>query len=134
MLRLLGHLARSVMNKPTAGWALRRNLMVHGLSDPLEYFRIAPQYSLKGIEHRIGCPTFVCSAEDDDLSVDARKLYDALTCRKQYLQFSFAEGAGQHCESGARTLFHQHAFDWLDQVLSPAHAEPVMPLRSPIGR
>ena len=134
LLRLLGRLVRSVMNKPTAGWALRRNLMVHGLSDPLEYFQIAPQYSLKGIEHRIGCPTFVCSAEDDDLSVDARKLYEALTCPKQYLQFSSAEGAGRHCESGARTLFHQHAFDWLDQVLNSAHAEPVMPLRSPVGR
>ena len=138
LLRLLGRLVRSVMNKPTAGWALRRNLMVHGLSDPLEYFRIAPQYSLKGIEHRISCPTFVCSAEDDDLSVDARKLYDALTCPKQYLQFRSAEGAGQHCESGARTLFHQQAFDWLDQVLNPAHAEPVMrvapqPDRPPIS-
>jgi len=120
LLRLLDRLARSVMKKPTAGWALRRNLMVHGLSDPLEYFRMAPQYSLKGIEARISCPTFVCSAEDDDLSTDARKLYDALTCPKRYLQFKSAEGAGQYCEAGARTLFHQYAFDWLDQVLKPA--------------
>jgi pimeloyl-ACP methyl ester carboxylesterase len=117
LLRLLDRLVRSVMNKPTAGWALRRNLMVHGLSDPLEYFRMAPQYSLKGREHLIQCPTFVCSAEADDLSTDAPKLYDALTCPKQYVQFSSAEGAGQHCESGARTVFHARAFDWLDQVL-----------------
>jgi pimeloyl-ACP methyl ester carboxylesterase len=130
LLRLLDRLMRSVVNKPTAGWAMRRNLMVHGLSDPLEYLRIAPQYSLKGIEHLIQCPTFVCSAEDDDLSVDARKLCDALTCPKQYLEFRAADGAGQHCESGARTLFHCRAFDWLDQVLNPAaHTEPVM-LRS----
>jgi len=32
---------------------------------------MAPQYSLKGREHHITCPTFVCSAEDDDLSIDA---------------------------------------------------------------
>jgi hypothetical protein len=89
LLRLLGRLLRLVMSKPTAGWAMRRNLLVHGLSDPLDYFRIAPQYSLKGIEDRIQCPTFVCSAE----------------------------GAGQHCESGARTVFHARAFDWLDHVL-----------------
>jgi pimeloyl-ACP methyl ester carboxylesterase len=128
LLRLLGRLVRLVMNKPTAGWAMRRNLMAHGLSDPLEYFRIAPQYSLKGIEDRISCPTFVCSAEDDDLSTDASKFYDALTCPKRYYQFSTAEGGGQHCESGARALFHQHAFDWLGQVLSPAAAR-----RQPLG-
>jgi hypothetical protein len=120
LLRLLDLLVRAVMNKPTAGWAMRRNLMAHGLSDPLEYFKIAPQYSLKGIEDRITCPTFVCSAEDDDLSIDARKLYDALACPKRYYQFPSAEGSGQHCESGARTLFHQHAFDWLGQVLHSA--------------
>jgi pimeloyl-ACP methyl ester carboxylesterase len=120
LLALLDRLVRSVMNKPTAGWALRRNLLVHGLDDPLEYFRMAPQYSLKGREHDITCPTFVCSAEDDDLSTGAPQLYDALTCPKQYVQFKSADGAGAHCESGARTLFHQVAFNWLDQVLSPA--------------
>jgi pimeloyl-ACP methyl ester carboxylesterase len=122
VLRLLDRLVRSVMNKPTAGWALRRNLMVHGLSDPLAYFRMAPQYSLKGREHLIRCPVFVCSAEGDDLSTDAPKLYEALTCPKQYVQFGSAEGAGQHCESGARTVFHARAFDWLDQVLDFASA------------
>jgi hypothetical protein len=130
LLRLLDRLMRSVMNKPTAGWAMRRNLMVHGLSDPLEYLRIAPQYSLKGIEHLIQCPTFVCSAEDDDLSVDARKLCDALACPKQYLEFRSADGAGQQCESGARTLFHSRAFDWLDQVLNPAAHTEAVRLRS----
>jgi pimeloyl-ACP methyl ester carboxylesterase len=114
---LFDRVVRSVMNKPTAGWALRRNLMVHGLTDPLDYFRIAPQYSLKGIEDRIACPTFVCSAEGDDLSADAGKFYDALTCPKSYCQFTAAEGAAQHCEGAARTLFHARAFDWLAQAL-----------------
>jgi pimeloyl-ACP methyl ester carboxylesterase len=120
LLRLLDRLVRLVMSKPTAGWAMRRNLMVHGLSDPLDYFRIAPQYSLKGIEDRIQCPTFVCSADGDDLSSDAEKLYDALACPKRFYRFTAAEGAGQHCESGARSLFHAVAFDWLDRALDLA--------------
>ncbi|MFY9934244.1 MAG: alpha/beta fold hydrolase [Streptosporangiaceae bacterium] len=135
LLRLLDRLVRVVMKKPTAGWALRRNLMVHGLSDPLAYFRMAPQYSLQGIEHLIQCPTFVCSAEDDDLSTDAQKLYDALACDKKYVRFQSADGAGQHCESGARTLFHSCAFDWLGEVLRPGDSpKPVMPARSQAGR
>jgi len=28
------------------------------------------------------------------------------------------EGAGNHCEAGARSLFNQRAFDWLDMVLN----------------
>jgi pimeloyl-ACP methyl ester carboxylesterase len=116
-LRLLDRLVRMVMKKPTAGWAMRRNLMVHGLNDPLEYFRMAPQYSLKGLEDRIQCPVFVCSAAGDDLSADAGLFYQALTGPKQYYQFTVAEGAAQHCESGARVVFHQRAFDWLGQVL-----------------
>jgi pimeloyl-ACP methyl ester carboxylesterase len=119
-LRLLDRLVRAVMSKPTAGWAMRRNLMVHGLSDPLDYFRIAPQYSLKGIEDRIQCPTFVCSADGDDLSVDAERLYDALACPKRFRRFTAAEGAGQHCESGARSLLHAVAFDWLGRALDLA--------------
>jgi hypothetical protein len=60
---------------------------------------------------------------DLDLTLIRPARKDALTCPKQYLQFRSAQGAAQHCEAGARTLFHQHAFDWLDQVLSRAHAE-----------
>lgn len=122
LLSLLNRLAQHVMANPTGGWALRRNLMVHAVPDPLAFFRIAPEYTLKGREHLIQCPTFVCSAEHDDLSVNAPKLYDALACQKRYVQFKDRDGAGDHCESGARTLFHQQAFDWLDAVLSNTSA------------
>lgn len=119
LLRLLDRTLTSVLGKPTAGWALRRNLLVHGLTDPLAYFRMAPDYTLKGLEHLIECPTFVCSAEGDDLSASAPQLYAALRCRKEYVQFRAADGGGEHCESGARTLFHQRVFAWLEGVLSP---------------
>ena len=122
LLGLLDWLVAKVMARPTAGWALRRNLMVHALTDPLAYFRMAPEYSLKGRENLIECPTFVCSAEGDDLSVNAPRLFEALRCPKEYVQFAAGDGAGEHCESGARTLFHQRAFDWLDRILDRAPA------------
>jgi Alpha/beta hydrolase family len=124
VLRVLDRLVRSVLRKPTAGWALRRNLMVHGLTDPLEYFRMAPQYSLNGIEPEITCPTLVCSTDTDDLSRYAPRLFDALTCPgKKYVQFKAADGAGQHCEGGSRTLFHQEVFAWLDDISAPGPPE-----------
>ena len=47
----------------------------------------------------------------------ARRLFDALTCEKEFVSFTAAEGAGAHCESGARAVFNQRALDWLDRVL-----------------
>lgn len=111
--RLLGYVSK----KPTMGWALRRNLVVHGVSGELEFFRIAPQYSLKGLEHLITCPTFVGCAETDDLSERAPLLFDALTCDKKFVRFRAADGAGSHCEGSARALFHATIFEWLDAVL-----------------
>jgi len=34
--------------------------------------------------------------------------------------FTAAEGAGDHCESGARTLFHARMFSWLDPIMKPS--------------
>jgi hypothetical protein len=83
---------------------------------------MAPDYTLKGIEHEIRCPTFVCNTDADNLGVNAPTLFRALTCPgKKYVQFRAAEGAGEHCESGARTALHQQAFDWLDEILAPDH-------------
>ena len=117
-LRVLARILRTVMAKPTAGWALRRARLVHATADPLDYFRLAPRYTLKGREHLIECPTFVAHAEGDDLSAAAPRLFAALTCPKEYVLFTAAEGAGSHCEATARTLYHQRAYGWLDGVLA----------------
>ena len=116
--RVLDGLWRYMEKKPSGGWALRRNLWVHGVGDPLAFIELSRAYTLKGIEEKIRCPTFVAAAEGDDLSSRAKQLFDALTCRKAYAWFTAADGAGSHCESGARTLFNQRAFDWLDSVLA----------------
>lgn len=60
----------------------------------------------------------IACAESDQIGVTAAKLYGLLNCSKAFRRFTAAEGAGSHCESGARSLFNQHAFDWLDETLS----------------
>jgi len=129
VLNLVDRLVRLVMRMgmgglsvgmPTAGWAMRRNMLVHDLDSPLAYFRMATDYSLVGLEHLIECPTLVCAAEGDDLSAHAPRLFEALQCRKELIEFTRAEGAAEHCEGGARVLFHQRVFAWLDEVLAPA--------------
>ncbi len=117
LLALLNFILRRRMRHATAGWGIRRGLWVHGVNTPLDYVRLTKDYSLEGRAERIRCPTLVCCAENDDIGVTARKLYDALTCEKTFIAFTVAQGAGEHCEAGARSLFNQRAFDWLDTVL-----------------
>jgi len=110
--------------KPTAGWALRRGLLVHGVEDPIDLVASLRAFTLAGRAERITCPTWVCSAEGDEISESAPELFAALTCEKEYVRFTAAEGAGDHCEAGARTLYHARSFNWLDQRLRP-HATDV---------
>jgi dienelactone hydrolase len=119
-LAVLRQILRILAAKPTAGWALRRGQLVHGADDPVEYLLALRDYSLKGRAETITCPTLVCNAEGDDISTTAPLLYQALTVdKKKYVSFSAAEGAGDHCEAGARTLYHARSFAWLDHILHP---------------
>jgi pimeloyl-ACP methyl ester carboxylesterase len=117
MLGLLGMILRRRMRHLTAGWGLRRGLWVHGVDDPMDYLRLTRDYSLEERAGRIRCPTLICAAEADDIGVTAPKLYEALSCEKSFITFTSREGAGTHCEAGARLLFNQRVFDWLDGVL-----------------
>ena len=67
---------------------------------------------------QIACPTLVCAAESDPISAHAGELYAAITCPKQLLEFTEAEGAGDHCEQAAHALYNQRVFDWLDEVFA----------------
>lgn len=117
VLAVFEFLVRRRMRHVTAGWGLRRCLWVHGVQSPSAYLRLTAQYTLDGRADKIRCPTLICRAQNDDIGVTAQKLYDALTCEKAFILFTTAEGAGEHCEAGARSLFNERAFDWLDTII-----------------
>lgn len=118
--KILSRIMLSVMAKPTAGWSLRRNVLVHGLSDPLDFFAIAGDYSLKGRETSIRCPVLVSAVDGDDLSVPAASTFArALPGPAEYVQFGAADGVTGHCETNGRTVFLTRMFAWLESVLGP---------------
>jgi alpha-beta hydrolase superfamily lysophospholipase len=116
---VLRRILKTLAANPTGGWALRRGQLVHGVDDPLDYLRALRDFTLQGRAGSIRCPTLVCLAEGDDIAESAPRLYAELTCDKELLRFTAAEGAGDHCEAGARTLYHARTFDWLDAILHP---------------
>jgi alpha-beta hydrolase superfamily lysophospholipase len=114
---------RILAAKPTAGWALRRGMLVHGAPSPLAYIDSLRDFTLRGRAEQITCPTWVCNAEDDDIGASAPELIAALNCPKTFVQFTSAEGAGDHCEQGARTLYHAKSFAWLDDLFHPEQTQ-----------
>ena len=120
VLRLLTEALDVVAGKPTAGWALRRNMFVHGVGTPMEFLRLAGDYSLKGREqHLISCPTFVSATDGDDLSATAHEFAANLRCPHEYVLFGQEVGVFGHCEMAGREVFHRRMFRWLDGVLAP---------------
>ena len=95
-------------------------MLVHGVDDPLDSIEALRDFRLGGRAEHITCPTWVCNAEGDDISASAPQLVAALTCEKEFVRFTAAEGAGDHCEAGARALYHARSFGWLDARLRPA--------------
>lgn len=114
----VGKMLEQMAAQPTAGWSMRRNLLVHGVDTPAQYIELTKAYTLKGHAQDVTCPTFVCNAENDPISSTAPELVAALTCPKEFVTFTAAEGAGDHCESGARLLYHARSFGWLQNVLN----------------
>ena len=104
---------------PALRWAIiQRGFWVQGVGSLSEYLKLAEDYSLKEVASQIHCPTLLTWAESDPLSWNAERIYDRLTSQKKLIRFYNAEGAGDHCETKTRPLFHQRAFDWLDETLA----------------
>jgi alpha-beta hydrolase superfamily lysophospholipase len=114
LVMLLRALMARMARQPTAGWALRRGMLTHGKATAWDYFVDAARYEQQDIIGSIACPTLVCDAENDDISAFSKTFFDLLRCEKAYQRFTAHEGAGEHCISGNRSLFHERVFDWLD--------------------
>jgi pimeloyl-ACP methyl ester carboxylesterase len=102
----------------TQRFILGRGMWVHGASTPWEYFQMFQAYSLADVAKNIRCPTFVSEAENDRRRGGGKDLYNALRCPKDYVLFRASEGAGEHCEAGAREVFFQKMFGWLDPIMA----------------
>lgn len=107
-------------DSPYIKWVFDRGMLTHGFDTPIEYLRGLQAYTLEGSADKITCPTLLCTGESDARGSDAQSLYDAITAPKEYLKFSNAEGAGEHDEAGAATLFEQRVFGWLDEQIGQA--------------
>jgi hypothetical protein len=85
-----------------------------------EWLRILATYTLDGRAEQIGCPTLVTEGEGDFAS-QSRKLFEALTCEKEFHEFSARQGAGGHCEGLGQLVWRDVVFTWLAERVAAGH-------------
>lgn len=71
-------------------------------------------YSLEGLAEKIQCPMLICDNTLEYITPgQAKTLYAALKCSKEYHLFSEKSGTGGHCEPLAPRLFSAKMYSWL---------------------
>lgn len=115
---------RAPTGDPMTRWKiLNRGLWVHGVDSLYDFARVMCKFAISSIAHQISCPTLITAQQGDPLASQAETLYDVLQCPKRLISFTAGEGAGGHCQSLGRTLYHQRVFDWLDGTLELVTSE-----------
>jgi hypothetical protein len=98
---------------------LRFRMRPFGMASYYDAFHAVRQYNLAEVAGRIQCPMLITDPEGEQFFPgQARKLYDALQCRKQIVQFTREQGAEQHCEVAAPGYRDYCIYNWLDETLA----------------
>jgi len=100
-------------------WKIYQGMYVFGLKTPAELVLAASKLYLKDIAEKIKCPTLIVDTDTDGLiDSQAKPLFDRLTCPKEYMLFLAEDGAGAHCQCGAKLIGNERIFEWIEDVLT----------------
>jgi pimeloyl-ACP methyl ester carboxylesterase len=100
-------------------WATKHGVYVFGAKDPRDFILKSKDYYLGGLASQIQCPTLVTdSNSEDNFPGQAKQLYDALRCRKDYILFSEEDWAQEHCQEGAKIYGNGCIFNWIESILN----------------
>jgi esterase/lipase len=104
---------------PSTRWTFSNGMWTFGAKSPSEWMRMTRPYNLRDDADKIECRMLIVDSENDkDMPGQARQLYDALTCPKEFMLFTSEEGAGEHCQVGAYMLSNERILNWLESALN----------------
>lgn len=100
-----------------ARWFIEHGMYVMDAGSPAEFILKLSEYNLEKTVQKIKCRILVVDSQNESelLVGQAKLLYDNLKSEKEYMLFKTDEGAGLHCQTGARILSNQRIYDWLDE-------------------
>jgi pimeloyl-ACP methyl ester carboxylesterase len=97
-------------------WWFADSAWKHGAKSPSDMLLKLKEFDNTSIVDRITCKVLVMDGEAEAFSAgQAKKLYDALKCPKEYMLFTAEDTGLVHCQTGALAVSGQRMFDWLDE-------------------
>lgn len=115
---MLDQMMQFIDANPSMHWSIvQRGFWINGVSDLRSFLRASAEYTLTDRIGDIRCPVLFTRAENDRLATGVQSFFDAVTAPKTLLEFTAAEGAGDHCEMFNRSLVNRRVLDWLDETL-----------------
>ena len=109
----IGALAQQV---PLIDWGIKDSMWKHGVRTPAQLMAAMEPYTNEDVLSRIKCRMLVMDGTADDFS-QGKRLYDALTCPKDYMLFTDEDTGLQHCQVGALAISSARLFDWIEDNL-----------------
>ncbi|AGC47294.1 hypothetical protein MYSTI_06021 [Myxococcus stipitatus DSM 14675] len=96
-------------------WYMRDSMNKHGATSPSDLMFKLREFN-EPIVHRIRARTLVMDGTAEAYSGgQAKQLYDALTCPKDYMLFTEEDTGLLHCQEAAQAVANHRMFDWFDE-------------------
>lgn len=111
-----GVIAEVASQNPLIAWGIKDSMWRHGVTTPAQLMAELKKYTLEGLAEKITAKTLVIDGEAEEFG-QARDLYEALKCPKDYLLFTAAEAAQLHVQTGSLAVQTHRVFDWLEDNL-----------------
>jgi pimeloyl-ACP methyl ester carboxylesterase len=109
---------KRMQNNTALRWLVTNAVWTFEASSFNDFVTKAKQYTMDGIAQQIQCPCLVLEADGDMFfRGQPRQIYDALEVPKEIVRFTDADGAENHCQSGALAYKDEVVFNWLDETL-----------------
>lgn len=101
---------------PAYNWWFKATMWKHGATSPADLMIKLKDFTNVDIVDKVTCQVLIMDGEAEDWSVgQAKKVYDALSCPKEYMLFTAEDTGLVHCQTGALAIASQRMFDWLDE-------------------
>jgi hypothetical protein len=103
---------------PASKSLLNFRMRPYGFTSYYDTFKATLDYNLTAVAPKITCPMLITEPVNESYwPGQSKQLYDLLTCPKQLVPFSEADGADLHCEPQSTGIRDLRIFNWLDETL-----------------